>query len=102
MKKKWLAVALAGALLAAALLSGCSSVETVKRLRFGAVSYTHLDVYKRQVYGFVSGGDPASIPALTYEKYKRVYHRHYSADNCCITLYGKMDMACLLYTSRCV
>ncbi len=44
-------------------------------------------------YGFVSGGDPASIPALTYEKYKRVYRRHYSADNCCITLYGKMDMA---------
>ncbi len=44
-------------------------------------------------YGFVSGGDPASIPALTYEKYVRTYHRHYSADNCCITLYGKMDMA---------
>ena len=44
-------------------------------------------------YGFVSGGDPASIPALTYEKYQRVYRRHYSADNCCITLYGKMDMA---------
>ena len=43
-------------------------------------------------YGFVSGGDPASIPALTYEKYVRVYRRHYSADNCCITLYGKMDM----------
>ena len=44
-------------------------------------------------YGFVSGGDPASIPALTYEKYVRIYRRHYSADNCCITLYGKMDMA---------
>ena len=43
-------------------------------------------------YGFVSGGDPASIPALTYEKYQRVYHRHYSADNCCVTLYGKMNM----------
>ena len=41
----------------------------------------------------MSGGDPASIPALTYEKYQRVYRRHYSADNCCITLYGKMDMA---------
>ena len=27
-------------------------------------------------YGFVSGGDPASIPALTYEKYVRVYRRH--------------------------
>ena len=44
-------------------------------------------------YGFVSGGDPESIPALTYEKYQRVYRRHYSADNCCITLYGNMDMA---------
>ena len=43
-------------------------------------------------YGFVSGGDPDSIPALTYEKYKRVYHRHYSADNCCITLYGNLNM----------
>ena len=44
-------------------------------------------------YGFVSGGDPESIPALTYEKYQRVYRRHYSADNCCITFYGRMDMA---------
>ena len=44
-------------------------------------------------YGFVSGGDPASIPALTYEKYQRVYRRHYSADNCCITLYGNLNMA---------
>ena len=43
-------------------------------------------------YGFESGGDPESIPALTYEKYKRVYHRHYSAENCCIVLHGKMDM----------
>ena len=50
-------------------------------------------MFPDMAYGFVSGGDPASIPALTYEKYKRVYHRHYSADNCCITLYGKMDMA---------
>ena len=43
-------------------------------------------------YGFESGGDPESIPALTYEKYKRVYHRHYSAENCCIVLHGKMEM----------
>lgn len=35
MKKKWLAAVLTGALLAAVLLSGCSSAETVKRLRFG-------------------------------------------------------------------
>ena len=51
-------------------------------------------------YGFVSGGDPASIPALTYEKYQRVYRRHYSADNCCITLYGKMDMATGAFADR--
>ncbi len=36
MKKKWLAAALAGILLAAVLLNGCSSAENVRRLRFGA------------------------------------------------------------------
>lgn len=35
MKKKWLAAVLAGALLAAAVLSGCASTEKAKRLRFG-------------------------------------------------------------------
>ena len=35
MKKKWLAAALAGILLAAAVLSGCASTEKAKRLRFG-------------------------------------------------------------------
>ena len=35
MKKKWIAAVLAGALLAAALLSGCAAAENVKRLRFG-------------------------------------------------------------------
>lgn len=36
MKKKWTAFFLAGVLLTALLLSGCSSAETVRRLRFGA------------------------------------------------------------------
>ena len=36
MKQKWIAAVLTGILLAAALLSGCSSAETVRRLRFGA------------------------------------------------------------------
>ena len=36
MKQKWIAAALAGILLAAVLLNGCSSAETVRRLRFGA------------------------------------------------------------------
>ena len=35
MKKKWIAAALAGLLLAALLLSGCASAKAVKRLRFG-------------------------------------------------------------------
>ena len=35
MKKKWIAAALAGLLLASMLLSGCSSTQIVKRLRFG-------------------------------------------------------------------
>ena len=44
-------------------------------------------------YGFVSGGDPAAIPTLSYQQYVKVYRRHYRPDNCCITLYGRMDMA---------
>ena len=35
MKRKWIAALLAGCLLTALLLSGCSAAETVKRLRFG-------------------------------------------------------------------
>ena len=36
MKQKWIAAVLIGILLAAVLLNGCSSAETVRRLRFGA------------------------------------------------------------------
>ena len=36
MKQKWVAAVLTGILLAAVLLNGCSSAETVRRLRFGA------------------------------------------------------------------
>ncbi len=35
MKRKWIAALLAGCMLAALLLTGCSSAETAKRLRFG-------------------------------------------------------------------
>ena len=41
----------------------------------------------------MSGGDPAAIPSLSYEQYVKIYRRHYRPDNCCITLYGRMDMA---------
>lgn len=50
-------------------------------------------IYPDTAYGFVSGGDPESIPALSYDRFCRVYRRHYSASNCCITLYGQMEMA---------
>ena len=36
MRQKWIAAVLTGILLAAVLLNGCSSAETVRRLRFGA------------------------------------------------------------------
>ena len=55
----------------------------------GAVSYTHLDVYKRQVKGFVQQAiEVCELPAGPY-------------------MYGEMldsDLVqiCLLYTSRCV
>lgn len=49
-------------------------------------------VYPDTSYGFVSGGDPESIPALSYDRFCRVYRRFYSPSNCCITLYGQMDM----------
>ena len=49
-----------------------------------AVSYTHLDVYKRQVLGLEHGNNFAAV-------------------TCYSALYGLSGfMACLLYTSRCV
>ena len=92
-----------------------ASVETYP------VSYTHLDVYKRQVYNEMkgafsspesvldrftrnvlfpdttysneSGGDPAVIPELTYEKFIAFHRNYYHPANSYIYLYGDMDMA---------
>lgn len=40
---------------------------------------------------FDSGGDPASIPDLTYENYLARYKKWYSPANCRLFLYGNMD-----------
>ena len=54
----------------------------------GAVSYTHLDVYKRQIVGnmdsqiFLGGSEPTTLKDLS-------------------EMLGK-ETICLLYTSRCV
>lgn len=44
-------------------------------------------------YGFVSGGDPAVIPDLTYKDYLDFHSRYYHPSNSYIYLYGDMDMA---------
>ncbi|MBR6459106.1 MAG: cyclodeaminase/cyclohydrolase family protein, partial [Actinomycetaceae bacterium] len=47
-------------------------------------------------YGFVSGGDPASIPTLTFEMYKSFYNRFYHPSNARIFLDGNMDVKAVL------
>ncbi len=47
-------------------------------------------------YGCVSGGDPAAIPSLTFEKYKEFYGRFYHPSNARIFLDGNMDVEAIL------
>lgn len=44
-------------------------------------------------YGVESGGDPKSIPDLTYENFLDFHRRYYHPSNSYIYLYGNMDMA---------
>ena len=43
-------------------------------------------------YGRCSGGDPASIHDLTFEKYKAFYFKHYHPSNARIFLDGRVDL----------
>lgn len=43
-------------------------------------------------YRFVSGGNPDIIPELSYDKFVETYRKYYCASNCCIVLYGKMNI----------
>jgi presequence protease len=43
-------------------------------------------------YRWVSGGDPETIPTLTREKLIKTYQKYYTPSNCCIFLYGKLDI----------
>lgn len=47
-------------------------------------------------YGFVSGGDPASIPDLTYESFVDSYRRFYAPSNAYVFLDGDMDIETVL------
>ncbi len=54
--------------------------------------YTNQVLYKGTCYEYNSGGDPLFIPELTYEYYKKFYHKHYHPSNGVIYLYGDMDL----------
>ena len=45
-------------------------------------------LYPDSIYGFISGGDPAEIPNLTYENFLRAHSEFYSPSNCRIWLDG--------------
>ena len=43
-------------------------------------------------YGFNSGGDPAAIPDLTFEGYRRMYHKYYNPSNARFFLDGSVPL----------
>ena len=66
------------------------------------VSYTHLDVYKRQdetrTQEFVRAVQFCPSPVASHARNHAARHRHVCSDD----LLGKNIDHCLLYTSRCV
>ncbi len=55
--------------------------------------YTQSALFPDNCYGKDSGGDPAAIPELTYEKFLDFHRTYYHPSNSYIYLYGDMDMA---------
>lgn len=55
--------------------------------------YTQNTLFPDNCYGRDSGGDPAEIPTLTYEKFLDFHRTYYHPSNSYIYLYGDMDMA---------
>lgn len=49
-------------------------------------------LYPDTAYRYESGGDPAEIPQLTYEKYLEFHRTYYHPSNSYIYLYGDMDI----------
>ena len=72
-----------------------------------AVSYTHLDVYKRQEMGFsdawiaaLAGKERAEIKAL--RERQGIVPAFKMVDTCAAEFEAQTPYYCLLYTSRCV
>lgn len=51
------------------------------------------NLFPQCAYGFESGGNPTSIPNLTYEAFLDTHKRHYKLENAYIVLYGDLDIA---------
>ncbi len=48
-------------------------------------------LFPSTAYGFESGGDPESIPDLTYQNFKEFHRKHYHPSNSRLFLYGDGD-----------
>ena len=55
--------------------------------------YIMSSLYPDTSYAVESGGDPAEIPSLTYEKFLEMHKKYYHPSNSYIYLYGDCDMA---------
>ncbi|RIK40468.1 MAG: peptidase M16 [Chloroflexi bacterium] len=53
--------------------------------------YSKQTLFPDTAYGFDSGGDPAQIPDLTYEQFKRFHETYYHPSNALIYFYGDDD-----------
>ncbi len=53
--------------------------------------YLNHSLFPDTTYGFESGGDPESIPDLTYEEFKEFHQKHYHPSNSRLFLYGDGD-----------
>jgi len=50
--------------------------------------YSQQTLFPDTVYGLDSGGDPAVIPDLSYQQFRRFYQRHYHPSNSYLYFYG--------------
>ncbi len=53
-----------------------------------AAEYSYRFMFPDSQYRFDSGGEPESIPELTYEAFREFHRRYYHPSNCRIFLYG--------------
>lgn len=53
--------------------------------------YSQRSLFPDNTYGFDSGGEPSSIPTLTYEEFLEFHRRYYHPSNARIYFYGNDD-----------